>query len=54
MRPLKVLVVDDSAVNRRTLADLLGQMAGVTVVGVAQDGDEALRYAASFARSCGC
>jgi len=49
MRPLKVLVVDDSAVNRRTLADLLGQMAGVTVVGVAQDGDEALRYAASFA-----
>jgi two-component system chemotaxis response regulator CheB len=48
MRPLKVLVVDDSAVNRRTLADLLSQMPGVTVVGVAQDGDEALRYAASF------
>jgi two-component system, chemotaxis family, protein-glutamate methylesterase/glutaminase len=49
MRPLRVLVVDDSAVNRRTLADLLSQMPGVTVVGVAQDGDEALRYAASFA-----
>jgi two-component system chemotaxis response regulator CheB len=49
MRPLRVLVVDDSAVNRRTLADLLGQMPGVTVVGVAQDGDEALRYAVSFA-----
>jgi two-component system chemotaxis response regulator CheB len=48
MRPLRVLVVDDSAVNRRTLADLLSQMPGVTVVGVAQDGDEALRYAASF------
>lgn len=49
MRPLRVLVVDDSAVNRRTLADLLSQMPGVTVAGVAQDGDEALRYAASFA-----
>jgi two-component system chemotaxis response regulator CheB len=49
MRPLRVLVVDDSAVNRRTLADLLGQMPGVTVVGVAQDGDEALRSAASLA-----
>ncbi|HKP59176.1 MAG TPA: chemotaxis-specific protein-glutamate methyltransferase CheB [Polyangiales bacterium] len=49
MRPLRVLVVDDSAVNRRTIADLLGQMPGVTVIGVAQDGDEALRYAASMA-----
>jgi two-component system chemotaxis response regulator CheB len=49
MRPLRILVVDDSAVNRRTLGDLLGQMAGVTVVGVAQDGDEALRYAAQYA-----
>jgi two-component system chemotaxis response regulator CheB len=49
MRPLRILVVDDSAVNRRTLGDLLGQMDGVTVVGVAQDGDEALRYAAQYA-----
>jgi two-component system chemotaxis response regulator CheB len=49
MRPLRVLVVDDSAVNRRTLAELLGQMAGVNVVGVAQDGDEALRCAATLA-----
>ena len=49
MRALRVLVVDDSAVNRRTLADLLSQMPGVTVVGVAQDGDEALRQAASLA-----
>ncbi|MET0388992.1 MAG: chemotaxis-specific protein-glutamate methyltransferase CheB [Polyangiales bacterium] len=49
MRPLRVLVVDDSALNRRTLADLLSQMPGVTVAGVAQDGDEALRLAAQLA-----
>lgn len=46
MRPLRVLIVDDSAVNRRTLADLLGQIPGVTVVGAAHDGDEALRSCA--------
>jgi two-component system chemotaxis response regulator CheB len=46
---MRVLVVDDSAVNRRTIADLLGQMQGVSVIGVAQDGDEALRSAASLA-----
>ena len=49
MRPLRVLIVDDSAVNRRTLTDLLSQMPGVTVVGAAQDGDEALRSAATLA-----
>ena len=49
MRPLRVLIVDDSAVNRRTLTELLSQMAGVTVVGAAQDGDEALRSAATLA-----
>lgn len=48
MRPLRILVVDDSAVNRRTIADLLANMAGVSVIGVAQDGDEALRCAASL------
>jgi two-component system, chemotaxis family, protein-glutamate methylesterase/glutaminase len=48
MRPLRVLIVDDSAVNRRTLADLLGQIPGVTVVGAAQDGDEALRCSAAL------
>jgi two-component system chemotaxis response regulator CheB len=46
MRPLRVLIVDDSAINRRTLADLLGQIPGVSVVGAAQDGDEALRSSA--------
>lgn len=40
---LRVLVVDDSAMNRRTLGDLLDAIGGVEVVGKASDGDEALR-----------
>ncbi len=49
MRPLRVLIVDDSAINRRTLAEILGQIDGVTVVGAAGDGDEALRLSATLA-----
>lgn len=41
--PIKVLVVDDSAYNRKTIADLLEPVPGVLVVGKATDGDEALR-----------
>lgn len=47
MRNLRVLVVDDSARNRRTLSDLLSGIPGVTVVANASDGDEALRIAVS-------
>lgn len=43
MKALRVLVVDDSAYNRRTLAEILDAVEGVTVVGKATDGDEALR-----------
>jgi len=43
MRPLRVLVVDDSAFNRRTLTELLDALEGVEVAGRASDGDEALR-----------
>lgn len=43
MRELRVLVVDDSAFNRRTLTELLEVIDGVVVVGRASDGDEALR-----------
>ena len=43
MSDLRVLVVDDSAMNRRTLAGLLRERSGVEVVGAASDGDEALR-----------
>src|SRR5688572_31612462 len=42
-RPLRVVVVDDSAFNRRTITDLLASISGVEVVGKAADGEEALR-----------
>jgi two-component system, chemotaxis family, protein-glutamate methylesterase/glutaminase len=45
---LRVMVVDDSALNRRTIGDVLGALDGVEVVGKAADGDEALRLAASL------
>ncbi len=43
--PLRVLVVDDSAFNRRNIADILGGGGEVEIVGKAADGEEALRLA---------
>lgn len=43
--PLRVLVVDDSAVARRLLVEVLGRDPGLEVVGEASSGDEALRLA---------
>lgn len=40
---LRVLVVDDSAVNRRSIGDMLAGVPGVKVVGKAANGEEALR-----------
>lgn len=40
---LRVLVVDDSAYNRQTIASMLGSAPGVVVVGRATNGKEALR-----------
>ena len=48
LRDLRVLVVDDSAANRRNVATLLAEHPGVEVVGRAADGDEALRLCASL------
>lgn len=48
MRHLRVLVVDDSAYNRRTLSEVLATLEGVEVVGKASDGDEALRMVADL------
>ena len=42
MRKIRVLVVDDSAVIRRTLPDILSADPSVTVVGAAEDGATAL------------
>lgn len=48
MKNLRVLVVDDSAFNRRTLGELLDAIPGVEVVGKAGDGEEALRCVAEL------
>lgn len=42
-KPIRILVVDDSAFNRRTLSDLLAALPGVELVGKASDGEEALK-----------
>ena len=41
--PLRVLIVDDSAFNRRSIADILSSVPEIEVVGKAADGEEALR-----------
>ncbi|HJL16208.1 MAG TPA: chemotaxis-specific protein-glutamate methyltransferase CheB [Sandaracinaceae bacterium LLY-WYZ-13_1] len=43
LKPLRVLVVDDSAFNRKLIGEILESIEGVTVVGKASDGEEALR-----------
>ncbi len=44
-RTVRVLIVDDSALMRRLLADLLGASAQIQVVGMARDGREAIDQA---------
>ncbi len=43
--PIRLLVVDDSAYNRRNIADVFAAMSEVEVVGKAADGEEALKLA---------
>lgn len=43
--PIRLLVVDDSAYNRRNIADVFASYSEVEVVGKAADGEEALRLA---------
>lgn len=43
VEPIKVLIVDDSAFNRRSIAQALAGTPEVKVVGTAADGEEALR-----------
>ena len=42
--PIRVLIVDDHPLVRRGLTDLLNGTAGITVVGAASDGEEAVAY----------
>ena len=44
-KPIRVLVIDDSAFNRRTLTRLLESIQGVEVVATATDGNEGLKQA---------
>jgi len=44
-RPIRLLVVDDSAYNRRNIADVFADRSDVEVVGKAGDGEEALKLA---------
>jgi two-component system, chemotaxis family, protein-glutamate methylesterase/glutaminase len=46
--PLRVLVVDDSAYNRRNIADILASSVDIELVGKAGDGEEALRLATNL------
>ncbi len=45
MKPIRVLVIDDSAYNRQTITSILEQNPDVQVVGRAVDGEEGLRQA---------
>jgi two-component system chemotaxis response regulator CheB len=43
--PLRVLVIDDSAYNRRAVAGFLGSEPGIEVIGKARDGQDGLQIA---------
>ena len=47
-KPIKVLIIDDSAFNRRTLTKLLESVRGIEVVGVAVDGRDGLKQVAKL------
>jgi two-component system chemotaxis response regulator CheB len=48
VRPLRVLVVDDSAYNRKIISGILASSPDVEIVGKALDGEQALEMAASL------
>jgi len=50
--PLRVLVVDDSVFNRRSIGEILAQSPEIEVVGKAADGEEALRLVSSLKPDC--
>jgi two-component system chemotaxis response regulator CheB len=48
MKPLRILVVDDSAYSRRSISKMLEGLPGVEVVGYAVDGEEGIRQVISL------
>jgi two-component system chemotaxis response regulator CheB len=46
--PIRVLVVDDSALMRKVISDLLASDPRLVVAGIARDGEEAIRQAAAL------
>ena len=46
--PVRVLIVDDSVFNRRSLSEILAGNAAIEVVGKAADGEEALRLVSAL------
>ena len=48
MKPIRILVVDDSAYSRRSISKMLDGMPGVEVVGYAVDGEEGIRQVISL------
>ncbi|MDD2499843.1 MAG: chemotaxis-specific protein-glutamate methyltransferase CheB [Geobacter sp.] len=48
MKPVRILVVDDSAYSRRSISKMLEGLPGVEVVGYAVDGEEGIRQAISL------
>ena len=45
MKRIKVLVIDDSAFNRRTISEMLQKSSDIEVIGTANDGEEGLKKA---------
>jgi len=48
VRPLRVMIVDDSAYNRKIISEILASRPEIEVVGKAVDGEEALEMAATL------
>ncbi len=48
LKPIRVLVIDDSAYNRRTISKILDDIPGVSVVGYAINGEDGLRKLAEL------
>lgn len=51
MKPIRVLVVDDSAFMRKVISDIINNDPNMTVIGTARDGRDALKRFRSLTRT---